>query len=195
MIKNKASALWSTIKGLTIFDKLNLLIVVIFFICALLVPIATISPISSDKNWEIIHIFSQEHRKTTIIILFILAINAGMSINSKFKSWFLSYTGVGNDIYARFFQKWVIFTLLIFFWEIIIHMRDSLTQTINLSWWYYCLWWLLIIWLCVDFLFLQRNYKTSSTYNHIKHQAHTKDDVSQESEQHTHQTFKNLFEE
>lgn len=194
MIKNKASALGSTIKGLTIFDKLNLLMVIVFFICALTAPIATISPINSDKNGEVIHIFSQEHRKTTIVLLCILAINAGMSINSKFKSRFLSYTGVGNDIYARFFQKWVIFTLLLFFWEIIIHMRSSLTQTINLSRWYYCLWWLLIIWLCIDFLFLQRNYKTSSTYNHMKHQTHHKDEDSQDREN-THQTFKNLFEE
>lgn len=194
MIKNKASALWSTIKGLTVFDKLNLLVVVIFFISAIILPIAHISPI--NNTWEMtISLFSLDNWKTTLLVLCMLAINAGMSINSKFKSWFLEYTGVWNDIYARFFQKWVIFCLLMFFGEIIIHLRSSLTQTINLSWWYYFLWWLLIVWLCIDFLFLQKNYKTSSTYNHAKNHLHSSKNNEEETNQQHNQTFKNLFDQ
>lgn len=191
MLKNKSSKISTIISWLSVFDKLNLLIVFLFFIWAILFPIAYIAPIGPEGQTQTIRIIWIEHRKTSIIILMLLVTIAGMSINGKFKSWFLRFTGIGNDIYARFFQKGMIFLLLIFFGEIVIHLRDVLTQTINITRGYYTLGSILIGWLIIDFLFLQRNYKVQNTYNHIQTTI-THEETHWEK---GHQTFKNLFDE
>jgi hypothetical protein len=57
MLKNnKASKLSATISGLSIFDKLNLLIVFAFFIGVLLFPISYITPIAGESQTQVIKI-------------------------------------------------------------------------------------------------------------------------------------------
>jgi len=190
MLKNSSSKVWSLISWLSIFDKLNVLLVVIFFFWSIIFPIASIIPIG-DGDRVTIRLIGLEYRKTSVLILVLLTSTMGMSINGKFKSWFLIYTGITNEIFARFIQKIMIIILLVFFGEIIIHLRGTLTQTINLSRWYYLLSTLLIAWLVVDFLFLQRRYKYNNTHQH------TQTTITQE-ESHNHewqQGFKNLFDE
>ncbi len=174
---------------LWIFDKLNIFMVIIFFLWAILFPIAYITPIG-EGDVQTIRIIWLEYRKTSILMIILLASSAGMSINGKFKSWFLQYTGISNDIYARFMQKLFIILLLLFFGEVVIHLRAILTQTINLTRAYYFLSGILIAGLVVDFLFLQRKYKLNSTYQHV----HTTI-AHEESNTHEGQSFKNLFEE
>lgn len=195
MLKNpKTSKLSITLSWLSVFDKLNLFVVFAFFVGAMIFPIGYISPVTKDAQTQVIRIIWIEHRKTSIIILALLVTVAGMSLNGKFKARFLIFTGVGNDIYARFFQKGVIFILLTFFGEVVIHLRTTLTQTINIGRWYYYLWGLLIVWMIIDFMFLQRNYKVNSAY------SHTQTTISHEESHptvkwHSTHTFKNLFDE
>lgn len=190
MLKNRTNALGQKIQWLSLFDKWNVVIIFAFFIVALVFPISYISPLTTESQTQTIRMISLEYRKTSILILVILAINIWISINSNFKSRFLRYTGIGNDIYARFFQKWIIFIMLIFFWEIILHLRNNLTQTINLAMWYYILWWLLIAWIIIDFLFLQRNYKVQSAHENSKLTI-----IREENNNEWKQSFKNLFDE
>ncbi|HMY80995.1 MAG TPA: hypothetical protein PLW93_00105 [Candidatus Absconditabacterales bacterium] len=196
MLKHKTSHLSATIKGLTVFDKMNLFLVIIFFICAILAPIGYITPISPDRQTETLRLVGIEHRKISLVIIVLLVINAGMSINSSFKSRFLNYTGIGNNIYARFFQKGIIFILLLFRGEIVLHLRETLTQTINLGRGYYVLSALIIVGLIIDFLFLQRNYKLNTTYSTITQSSNnTSSHSSHEGREHQGETFKSLFEE
>lgn len=190
MLKNKTNSLGQKMQWLSLFDKWNILIIFIFFIVSLALPISFISPLNPESQTQTIRIISLEYRKTSTIIIIILAINIWISINSNFKSRFLRYTGIGNDIYARFFQKWLIFTMLIFFWEITLHLRNNLTQTINLGLWYYILWWLLVAWIIIDFLFLQRNYKVQTAHDNSKLTI-----VRDEKNNEWKQSFKNLFDE
>lgn len=196
MLKHKWSKFSEAVSGLWIFDKLNILIVILFFVGIILFPIAYIAPVTSQDSAQAIRLVGLEHRKTSIGILIILVVNTGMSINGKFKSLFLKFTGIGNDIYARFFLKGTIFFLLIFFGEIILHLRSSLTQTINIGRGYYYLGGLLLIGLVVDYLFLQRNYKLNVSYNH--RQTTINQDYNYEEQpnpENSPQSFKNLFDE
>ncbi len=175
---------------LSLFDRWNVIIALAFFIIAVTLPVSYINPLWPDSQTTTLRIISLEYRKTSVIILLLLAINIWMSINGNFRSWFLKYTGIWNDIYARLLQKGIIFILFIFFWEIIIQLRTNLTQTINLALWYYILAWLLIVWLIIDFLFLQRNYKIKSAHENSKLSV-IRDEYKDESQQ----SFKNLFDE
>lgn len=190
MLKNKNSNLSHTLQGLSTLDKWNILIVCIFFIVALILPIAYISPLSSEAQTITIRAISFEYRKTSIVIIVLLTINTGMSLNWNFKSFFLQYTWMGNEIYIRFLQKWVLFVLLLLFGEVIIHLRLILTQTLNLWLGYYILWWVIIIWLWIDFLFLHRNYKINKA--HINSRTSIIHDENNDSNR---QSFKNLFDE
>lgn len=191
MLKNKASTLTSTIQWLTIFDKFNIFIVFSFFVIALLLPVAYINPLTNDAQTQTLRIISLEYWKTSIIIVILLIINAWMSINNNFKSRFLRYTWIWNDIYARFFQKWVVFIILIFFGELVLYLRNTLTQTINIARGYYILGWIIIVGLIIDFMFLQRNYKVNKAHNNSQAtMLHEENDTNKQ-----HQSFKNLFEE
>ena len=169
---------------------------ILFFVGIILFPIAYIAPVTSQDSAQAIRLVGLEHRKTSIGILIILVVNTGMSINGKFKSLFLKFTGIGNDIYARFFLKGTIFFLLIFFGEIILHLRSSLTQTTNIGRGYYYLGGLLLIGLVVDYLFLQRNYTLNVIYN--PRQTTINQDYNYEEQpnpENSPQSFKNLFDE
>ena len=179
----------SYISWLSVFDKLTIFGVIIFFVGAVILPVARITPIG-EWDMESIRIVWLEYWKTSALIVLLLASTAWLSINGKFKSRFLHYTGIGNDIYARFIQKLFLVFVLIFFWEIVIHLRAILTQTINLTRWYYFLSGILIVGLCIDFLFLQRKYKLQGAYQHVQTTI-----AHEESHIHEGQSFKNLFDQ
>ena len=189
MLKNSPSKVSSLISWLSIFDKLNVFLVILFFLWAILFPIASINPIGEGEG-ATIRLIGLEYRKTSILIVVLLANSMWMSMNGKFKSWFLSYTGITNEIFARFIQKLMIIILLLFFGEMVIHLRWTLTQTINLSRGYYILSTIIIAGLFVDFLFLQRKHKLNSTYQHVQTTI-----SHEESNIHEGQGFKNLFDE
>ena len=91
MLKHKGSKFSEALSGLSIFDKLNILIVFLFFVGVVLFPIAYIAPVTNEDTAQAIRMIGLEHRKTSIGILIILVVNAGMSINGKFKSLFLKF--------------------------------------------------------------------------------------------------------
>lgn len=191
MLKKPSAKISHLFSGITIFDKLNLLVVLVFFIWALLFPIAYINPLGNEGESHIMTLIGIQYRKTSLLVLLLLVMVAGMSMNSKFKAWFLQYTGTNNDIYARLLHKGIIFVILIFFGEVVLFLRETLTQTLNIGRGYYFLGGLLIVGLIIDFLFLQRQYKLNKTYQH------TQTTITQEESTHhaNHTGFKNLFDE
>ncbi len=155
----KSSKLFDQINKLNFFNKINVLYVVLFLAIALIFPFWLLDQI---WDWDIkisIRIFNIDFRKTDLIIILLLVVELLLSVNYKFKRFYLNFTGMSSDIYARFILKLFMFWLLIVIGDFIIYFKINMSQSIWFGAWYYLLGVVVVLWLVLDYLFLQRKYK------------------------------------
>lgn len=136
-----------------------MLYVVLFLAIALIFPFWLLDQI---WDWDIkisIRIFNIDFRKTDLIIILLLVVELLLSVNYKFKRFYLNFTGMSSDIYARFILKLFMFWLLIVIGDFIIYFKINMSQSIWFGAWYYLLGVVVVLWLVLDYLFLQRKYK------------------------------------
>lgn len=160
----KSSKLFEQINKLNFFDKINVLYVVLFILIALIFPFGMLSQLWEWGTKISIRLFDINFWKTDIIILIILGVELFLSINHKFKRFYLNFTGISSDIYARFILKFFMFGVLLISGDLILYFKTNISQSIWFGIWYYLLGIVIIAGLVIDYLSLQRKYKLDKRY-------------------------------
>lgn len=160
----KSSKLFEQINKLNFFDKINVLYVVLFILIALIFPFGMLSQLWEWGTKISIRLFDINFWKTDIIILIILGVELFLSINHKFKRFYLNFTGISSDIYGRFILKFFMFGVLLISGDLILYFKTNISQSIWFGIWYYLLGIVIIAGLVIDYLSLQRKYKLDKRY-------------------------------
>lgn len=160
----KSSKLFDQLNKLNFFDKINVVYIILFLLIALIFPFALLSQLWEWGNKISIKLFDINFWKTDVIILILLGIELFLSINHKFKRFYLNFTGISSDIYARLILKFFMFGLLITSWDLILYFKTNISQSIWFGIGYYLLGIIVVGWLILDYLFLQRKYKLDKRY-------------------------------
>lgn len=182
---NKPNKLFDKITKLNFFDKINVFYIILFVLIAFILPFGLLSQLWEWGSKTYIRLFNINFWKTDIIILILLAIELLLSINHKFKRFYLNFTGISSDIYARFILKFFMFGLFIVAWDFILYYKTNISQSIWFGIWYYLLGIVVIAGLVLDYLFLQRKYKLDKRHKTIQvgidHNSKDESDKSDES--------------
>ena len=187
---SKWKKLLDQVTKLNFFDKINILYVILFLLIAIIFPFGVIKTLWWDGAKMNIRLFNIDFWKTDIVLLFILAIEILISVHHKFKRFYLNFTGISSDIYARFILKFFMFGMFIIIGDLILYYKINISQSIWFWLGYYLLGIIVIGWLIVDYLFLQRKYKLNKRYKDMQVGIdHTS------SEEKEHDKFSGLFDQ